>query len=441
MFINGLICFYNVENLSKKIKLATESLKHRAKRGFICCKDFQFEPLSSFNFDTNQALILSLWEDFSKDELASYIGRDFCKLNLKALIDDSLSSSNLEEFSLKLKGVRAHYSFAYADDRGLIFGRDNLGVKPLYFSKRGKEITIATERKVLESLGYNEINHVKPNTLYLTNNGSSFLLREIETFEENKFKGNFEEAKEELKKNLNSCVKNFSYENLTLGFSGGIDSLLLAKIFSEHQSLTLSSLCFKGSEEESWIDRASEKLNLEIKKYYLNEDLVKENLPLVKGLVEKSKPMDLAIGLGFYLLSKFSSREGLDKIVLGQLADEMFGGYRRYLVSYLKGFDVKTSMLKDVLDSHETTFSREDKACSPFSLVVFPYANFDIFKFAFSLPLEFKFDKEKKVRKLLLRELAKEIGIESSLVEREKKAFQYSTKLENMVKRFLANIA
>jgi len=440
MRINGIVCFYKCKDISKKIKIASEFLKHRAKKGYlISYKDLSFEELD-LKIESKFATLLSLREDGKGDELAHFIGKDFEELKLKELIDSSLSEANIDELALKLKKIRAHYSFAYSDSRGLIFCRDNLGVKPLYLGKKEDEIILATEKKVLKALEFEDIKPVKPNTLFLISD-SKRIFKEIDSWENEGFKGDFQEAKRELLHQLTYSINNFNYEGLALAFSGGIDSLILAKLISKYQRISLFSLCFKGGEEERWIDKASEYLNLELKKYYINEEIVKNLLSFIEWLIERSKPMDLAIGLGFYLISKFASLDNLDKLVLGQLADEEFGGYKRYLNYYLKGNDPNSLMFKDIVEAHELTFSRDDLSCSPFMLPIFPYANFDIVKLALSIPPEFKFEKDKRIRKLILREVAKDLGIDEVLVYREKKAFQYSTKLENMVKKYLAYVS
>jgi asparagine synthase (glutamine-hydrolysing) len=65
-----------------------------------------------------------------------------------------------------------------------------------------------------------------------------------------------------------------------------------------------------------------------------------------------------------------------------------------------------------------------------------PFASFNVVEFALTLPIECKMEpKEDTLRKLVLRRMALNIGLPSVLVDKPKKAVQYSTGINDAIKR------
>jgi asparagine synthase (glutamine-hydrolysing) len=65
-----------------------------------------------------------------------------------------------------------------------------------------------------------------------------------------------------------------------------------------------------------------------------------------------------------------------------------------------------------------------------------PFASFDVAEFAVSLPIECKMEpKQETLRKLVLRKVALNVGLPSLVVDKPKKAVQYSTGVNDALKR------
>jgi asparagine synthase (glutamine-hydrolysing) len=120
------------------------------------------------------------------------------------------------------------------------------------------------------------------------------------------------------------------------------------------------------------------------------------------------------------------------------MSDELFGGYAKYTQEYQTHCDrVRATMFRDVARSYEINLERDWKVCSDLGAELrLPYMDPGIILFALGLPLKLKLPSEgKEPRKIVLRSLAERLGLPSKIARKPKKAAQYSSGTEKMIKR------
>jgi asparagine synthase (glutamine-hydrolysing) len=133
-----------------------------------------------------------------------------------------------------------------------------------------------------------------------------------------------------------------------------------------------------------------------------------------------------------------AAEAGFKVMLAGQGADELFGGYQRYVKEYCsKGEEVSKTMFSDVLGLYESNLERDLKITGFFDVELrLPFGAFDLAEYALTLPLDCKFEqKPDTLRKLVLRRLALNVGVPKSIADKPKKAVQYSTGINDAVKR------
>jgi asparagine synthase (glutamine-hydrolysing) len=186
-----------------------------------------------------------------------------------------------------------------------------------------------------------------------------------------------------------------------------------------------------GQPETEEAKKTAGALKLPLSVYLFEPEDVEKTVSKVVGLIEEPDPVKAAVGVPFYWVAKETAKSGLNVLLAGQGADELFGGYQRYVNEYLvHGMQkVGETMFADVVRLHETNIERDEKICGFHGVELrLPFASFGIARFALSLPLELKVEKRVDgLRKLVLRRLAHNLGLPESVVNKPKKAVQYAT--------------
>jgi len=123
----------------------------------------------------------------------------------------------------------------------------------------------------------------------------------------------------------------------------------------------------------------------------------------------------------------------------GQGADELFGGYQRYVNQYLLGGDreVRRAIFDDIRRLHEINIERDAKICCFHNVELrLPFAAYQVAELAIKIPLEYKIEKRRdSLRKLVLRKVAKNLEIPTSIADKPKKAVQYATGINKAIKK------
>jgi asparagine synthase (glutamine-hydrolysing) len=349
-------------------------------------------------------------------------------------IVEKLGSNPLRNSSAILEKLDGSYVFAVAESDKVIAGRDVFGVTPLYYGENEKLCAVASERKALWKLGLKDLWSFPPGQLAIVNKqGFSFHpVKELRSPPKEKL--DMETAACALKLLLlESTRKQVSdLDDVAVAFSGGVDSSVIA-VLADHVGLNvkLVSVGLEDQPDVNFTEEAAESLGLPLHLQTYSRGDLEETLARVLWLIEEPNVINSCIAVPFFWLAETASKLGYPVLLAGQGADELFGGYQRYLAEYEKsGVEaVEQRMFYDIKNAYRANFQRDNQVFSYHGVELrLPFIDKYVIDFAFRLPLRLKIRSvDDGLRKRILRRVAHNIDVPGFMANKPKKAVQYTT--------------
>ncbi len=244
-----------------------------------------------------------------------------------------------------------------------------------------------------------------------------------------------EKLAEMLIEALSNYLSTIGDREVYLSYSGGIDSTLLLlvaeKMGIETRIVTAST---PGSGEEERVVETLEMLGIgaNIHIALIDEENIDRYLDIASRYIDTSNPILLPIAIAEYAaMSQVPSNR---RLIMGQGADELFGGYDKYRREYEH---FRTANLIDISTLQYTTTQLEWRIASDLGIYVdYPYTHVEAIETSLQTPSRYKvMDRNDRHRKWVIRKALEILGAPKELYMRPKKAMQYSTGLKKLIKR------
>lgn len=357
------------------------------------------------------------------------------------LVEENYSENLLEAVKASLPELYGVYAFAIVGGNEIAVARDPVGVKPLYIGENDEVVAFASERKALWKIGLRETKPLLPgNVALLTSEGQ--LTVPASTLRKPRVeKLDMETAAVRLKQALYEAfaMRIKGVEKLGIAFSGGLDSSLAAKIVSDlGGEALLYTAGLEGAPDVKAAEEVCSTLGYELQTRILTAKDVETYLPKVIYAIEEADVMKVATGLPLYAAAELAHSDGIKVMLSGQGSDELFGGYARYLTILRRGgySQLHENLWTDLAAIYRINLQRDDAVAMANSVELrVPYLDVEVIKTAMSIPPSLKiFDREDVLKKRVLRQVAKMIGLPAKIVDRPKKAVQYGSGVDKAIK-------
>ncbi len=352
-----------------------------------------------------------------------------------------LGSDPQKNASSIIERLDGSYVFAIAYQGGIIAGRDTLGTTPLYYGENETVSVIASERKALWAIGIRYAKSFPPGNLALIS-AHGFTFQPIKIITQPPLKPTaMKTAAKHLQTLLSESMKKrlSGVKKAAVAFSGGLDSSLIAMLAKicgiEVQLITVG---LKDQRELRHARAAAKALELPLHIQTYTPDDVEQTLPKVLWLIEEADAMKAGVAISIFWTAEIASKLGFPILLAGQGADELFGGYQRYLKDYVASAEaLRSSMCHDVTACHEKNFQRDNQVCSFHKVELrLPFADWEVVNFSLCLPIHLKIESPKdQLRKRVLRRTAQNLGMPKFIFDRRKKAVQYATGVNKALRR------
>jgi len=248
------------------------------------------------------------------------------------------------------------------------------------------------------------------------------------------FAGDFEFAAVEVARLLERSVAAAveGEGQVAVSYSGGLDSSIIAKCAAKRTGVVACTACARGSGDAARAREGAEAMGLSL----VTSELTEENVGAALSAIDlpfAPTLMDKSLWCLYAAVSQSAHRAGARVLLLGQLADELFGGYAKYAETLkARGESSAESMMgADVKLYAARGRVRDVTACGRRVEARFPFESAELVEFAGSLPVFFKIrDGE---RKAVLRRAASILGVPEKIIGIPKKAAQYSSGVQKLV--------
>ncbi len=412
-------------------------------------------------------------EIYNFRELKNCLADDFktdsdCEVII-SVVKHFYTGSLIDAVKKSLDNLDGDYAFAIYDGNDCAVVRDPLGVKPVYYGEDPEKgiSAFASEKKALWRIGIKNVHTLSPDqvlyngvplklenrmnylgkldkTCFIENYKGSTLVDDRKNNEIDYYNISKTDIKNELKDLFVNSVEKRIRDLSEVGiiFSGGVDSTIIAKISDDLGADTiLYTVGTETSSDIKFAKKTASTIHLPLKIKTLNVGDVKKYTGLVLNAIEEFNLMKLGVGMPGYVASEMASSDGVKVVMSGQGADEIYAGYHRYIQFYTdKGEKTQEDLKEDVSNLYHVNLQRDDAVTMANSVELrVPYLDQALVDMAMKIPMKYKLDGgEDNLRKCILREIAKDIGVPSEIVRRPKKAAQYGSGIHKiLVKKVL----
>ncbi|WP_458405326.1 DUF7411 family protein [Methanobrevibacter sp.] len=351
------------------------------------------------------------------------------------LIDFYNKGDLLKAIQMAIRLIDGDYSFAVWDGENLAVVRDLLGVKPLFYAQNDDVKGFASDKQSLVNVGFEDITTLKPEHILFNWED----IAPTQAIYEKVSEGDVSKIDKFLKLSVGNRVDEL-YE-VGVIFSGGVDSSYLALLLKEISEVTglkikLYAVGAEGTHDIESAKYAAKFLNLDLQICEVTEDMIREVLPSVVKAIDDDNLMKVGVGLTTYFATKMVAEDNIKVAISGQGADELFGGYKRYLESFVNdtlNYDIR----KDISNMYHVNLERDD-ACSMLNSVELrlPFLDKNLVELVLNIQDNKKIvSMHDDMRKSILRKLAFEEGLDYEIAYRPKKAAQYGTGIDKILRK------
>lgn len=359
------------------------------------------------------------------------------------LIEQYYNGDLLKAVKKALRRLDGVYAIAIKDDKSIVIVRDKLGIRQLYYGENDELIAFASEMKALWMIGLKNVHRVMPGFAVRFSDGKTKIekLAEAPVHPRGRNVTDMRTAIKMYKKALYRAVEKRIEDLKKVGiiFSGGIDSVLIAKIAKD---LGVPNLCcytagLIGSHDLKYAHEVAENLGLDLKSWELTTSDIESMLPKIIEVIEDTNAGQVEVAIPVYAAVALAHKDRLKVMLGGQGADELFGGYPWYSkIVGTQGYDeFHKCLVKDILYLYKESFEREDKITMAHSIESrIPFLDPQVIRVAMRIDPRLKiFDGDDNFGKHVHRELALEIGIPKAIAFRPKEAAQHGSGIHDII--------
>jgi len=359
------------------------------------------------------------------------------------LIEEIYDGNLLETVQSVVKILNGMYAFAVTDGDEVVIVRDPIGIKPIYYVEEEGSVYFCSEKKGLYNIE-GKIRRIPPGKILRANKGEISIHQGVRIKRPQLDITDSADAvtlyKDALTDAIERMLKGLSVDKVGMIFSGGVDSVLIAKLISDF-GWNLRCYCVgkKGSEDVKNAKKVAKDLGLNLSVIYIDEQKVERVLPEIIESIETEGLLQVEVAVPMYLAAKGASGDGIKVMFTGQGADELFAGYWWYkdVLSGDRFLKLHNKLWEDIDLLYDDTLEREDKVTMAHSVELrVPYLDRNVVQCAMRISPRLKIkDGEDSIRKWVHRRVASMLGVPHYTAYRGKDMAQSGSGVHGLIKK------
>jgi len=359
----------------------------------------------------------------------------------EAYVGDLLDA--VEKVAALLDGM---FAIAVTDGESVVVARDPVGKKPVYFIENGPVTYFASAKKALWN-GEDEPVRLKPGEIMrIDDDGVHVTPRtelELPQIDIIDFREAVDTYKDVLLKAVDKRLTGLHESRLGVIFSGGIDSVLVAKLLQQAgKNITCYCTGTEDSGDMAAAREVADDMGLELVTTVIDEPMVEDLLPEVIRDVEESGLLQVEVAIPMYLAARRAAADDIRVMFTGQAADEIWAGYPWYndVLAEHGYLRLHEKLWEDLNFLYTDTLEREDKLTMAHSIELrAPYLDRAVIRTAMRTSPRLKMQgPDDQQRKRVHRAAAEELGVPSYLCFRRKDPAQSGSGIHEIIGRIAA---
>lgn len=236
---------------------------------------------------------------------------------------------------------------------------------------------------------------------------------------------------------LNNLFKKYQKNSDSPGvlLSGGIDSSTITQLINKNfNDYTILSFGTDKSKDKIFVELFCKNINKNFEWLNIDSQNISDNKKIIIDLLKENNvetnTMQISLATGYFLIFKKAKELRINTIFTGQGPDILLAGYNKYKKISV---DKINEDIKNDLPLLDIDGRRDNAMANHFGIkLINPYLEKEFVDLCLKIPAKYKLNNN--VEKYILRKFAEKIGVLNEIVNRPKKAFQYSTGIQNLYK-------
>jgi len=337
--------------------------------------------------------------------------------------------------------LEADYVCAIVEDDEVILARDQVGSRPLFYGTEDGVLYFATEMKALIEYIRFDIAELPPGHTYSTKDGLKPFAPYVADIPK---LGDMKETAQTVRKLVIEAVEKRMKGVNGVALSGGLDSSIVAAIAKQINPnihlFTVTVDSAPGPDLKN-AELMAKFLGLEHHIYRITDEDIASLISEAIWYLESFDEDCISGILSNYYASRLA-KEYTDAVLVGEGADELFGGYRMVLKSpNVKSDEHRVQLAQKLLDiSYNTALRRLDRGWMANGVIYeTPFLDAKVVAYSQIIPMDWKIYGEKQTEKFILREAFRDM-LPEQIANREKLRFAMGTGMDDVMDAVCTNV-